>query len=256
MDVAEVRAQFDQQMRRRPTTEPGSLVEADARVTRILGRDDGWSGVIWSDLDDDVADETIAAQVARLSAWARPWEWKYYSHDRPADLPERIRAAGLRADPVESVLVAEVARVALDPVVPPGIDLVPVADQAGVDALVQVHDEVFGGSHAGIGRAILEGLHSEPPPVVAVVAVADGSPISAGRVEFPGGRDFASIWGGGTLPDWRGRGVFRALVAYRAALARDRGYRYLHVDASAQSRPTLLRFGFVELAKTIPFRAV
>ena len=77
--------------------------------------------------------------------------------------------------------------------------------------------------------------------------------ISAGRVDFPDGSDFASLWGGGTLPAWRGRGVFRSLVAYRARLARERGYRYLQVDASPDSRPILQRLGFTELATTTPF---
>lgn len=62
-----------------------------------------------------------------------------------------------------------------------------------------------------------------------------------------------SCGGGGTLPAWRGRGVFRALVAHRAALAGAAGFRYLYVDASADSRPILHRLGFVQLATTTPF---
>jgi GNAT superfamily N-acetyltransferase len=67
------------------------------------------------------------------------------------------------------------------------------------------------------------------------------------------GTDFASLWGCGTLPAWRRRGVFRALVAHRAALASAKGFRYLQVDASADSRPILQSLGFVELATTTPF---
>jgi len=48
--------------------------------------------------------------------------------------------------------------------------------------------------------------------------------------------------------------VFRALVAYRASLARERGYRYVQVDASPDSRPIFQRLGFTELAVTTPFR--
>ena len=59
--------------------------------------------------------------------------------------------------------------------------------------------------------------------------------------------------GGGTLPGWRGRGVFGSLVAHRAALASSRGFRYLQVDATPESRPILQRLGFVELATTTPF---
>jgi hypothetical protein len=42
-------------------------------------------------------------------------------------------------------------------------------------------------------------------------------------------------------------------VAYRAALASARGFRYLQVDASPESGPILTRLGFVELATTTPF---
>ncbi|MEO8330398.1 MAG: GNAT family N-acetyltransferase, partial [Candidatus Nanopelagicales bacterium] len=62
-----------------------------------------------------------------------------------------------------------------------------------------------------------------------------------------------SLWGGGTVKEWRGRGVFRSLVASRAALAADKGFRYLQVDASADSQPILERLGFMKLATTTPF---
>jgi hypothetical protein len=41
------------------------------------------------------------------------------------------------------------------------------------------------------------------------------------------GTEFATLWGGGTLPAWRSRGIYRAIVAYRANLALRRGFRYL-----------------------------
>ena len=78
-------------------------------------------------------------------------------------------------------------------------------------------------------------------------------PVCSARIEFLPHREFASLWGGGTVPHRRGRGIYRALVAYRAQLAADRGYRYLHVDASAQSRPIRERLGFVALASTTPY---
>ena len=64
---------------------------------------------------------------------------------------------------------------------------------------------------------------------------------------LPQGRAFASIWGGCTIPAFRGKGAFRAIVAARAATARQRGYAYLTVDARETSRPILERLGFVPL---------
>jgi GNAT superfamily N-acetyltransferase len=52
---------------------------------------------------------------------------------------------------------------------------------------------------------------------------------------------------------WRGRGIYRALVAHRARIAAGRGIRYLQVDASSQSRPILRRLGFVPLSTTTPY---
>ena len=40
---------------------------------------------------------------------------------------------------------------------------------------------------------------------------------------------------------WRGRGVYRALVAFRTRIAAEHGYRSLQTDASDQSRPILRR---------------
>jgi GNAT superfamily N-acetyltransferase len=77
--------------------------------------------------------------------------------------------------------------------------------------------------------------------------------VCAARINFLPGTDFAGLWGGGTLPAWRGRGIYRALVAYRARLAAERGYRYLDVDASADSEPILRRLGFRRLARTTPY---
>jgi GNAT superfamily N-acetyltransferase len=68
----------------------------------------------------------------------------------------------------------------------------------------------------------------------------------------PGTR-FAGLWGGGTVEAHRGRGIYRALVAQRARAAVDRGYRYLQVDASSQSRPILERLGFHPLSTTTPY---
>jgi GNAT superfamily N-acetyltransferase len=252
-----VLAQFNDQMRRDPAAGAGSRIERDDHVTRIVSAGDGWSGVLWSDLPAAApgaeVDAVIAAQVSWFAGVNGEWEWKYYSYDEPAGLPERLAAAGFVAEPPETLLVAEIADLDLDTRPPDGVQLVPVTDAGGAAAVVRVHDEVFGGDHRATGADIVAALGQQPRPVQAVVAMAGETPVSAARVEFPERSDFASLWGGGTRPAWRGRGVFRALVAYRAALARDRGYRYLQVDASPDSRPILQRLGFTELATTTPF---
>ena len=76
------------------------------------------------------------------------------------------------------------------------------------------------------------------------VAYVAGQPASAARIEFHPARQFAELYGGSTVPDQRGRGLYTALVAVRAQEALTRGVRFLTVDASPMSRPILERLGF------------
>jgi GNAT superfamily N-acetyltransferase len=251
MDAEAVLAAFDEQVRRHPANE--GRVEREGGVVRAVAGAGGWNGVTWSDLDEEGADAAIAAQIARFAEVPGSWEWKHYSYDRPPDLPDRLVAAGFEREPEETLLVAEIADLDLDVAPPPGVELRPVVDRDGVDTLVAVHDEVFGGDHGPLGASVLAGLTANPSTVAAVVAYAGETPISAGRVEYRAGTEFAGLWGGGTVAAWRRRGVFRALVAHRGRLAAELGFRYLQVDASPDSRPILGRLGFVELATTTPF---
>lgn len=250
MDVPAALAAFDEQLRRHPVAGPGTRVECTARVTRMVGANAGWTAVIWSDLSDTDADAVIAAEVGRA---AGPLEWKLYSHDSPADLPERLQAAGLQPEPAETLMIAEIADLELPVPARGGVRLATVTDEAGLAALLEVHRTVFGCDFPGVAEAVRASMALRPRPVEAVVAWSGDEAVSAGRIEFHEGTDFASLWGGGTLPEHRRRGVFRALVGYRAALARDRGFRYLQVDAMPASRVILERMGFHPIAETTPW---
>jgi len=241
-------AAFDEQVRRRPEPDPpDGRVEDDGHVVRHVSPD-GWNGVIWTDLDEAGADAVIADQVERFGPVS--WEWKHYSYDRPADLPERLRAAGFTPEPQETLLIAEIADLDLDVRPPPGVALRTIDDERDIAAFVEVQNAVFGGDRSALGEYLRTTLGAK---AAGVIAWAGDTPVATARLEFHAGTDFAGLWGGGTLPDWRGRGVFRALVAYRAALAAARGHRYLQVDAVAASRPILRRLGFAELCTTTPF---
>src|SRR5262249_44565855 len=140
--------------RRNPRPGPGGLVERDGGVVRVVDPD-GWSGVVWSDLDTRSADRAIDRQLARFAGLAG-WEWKHYGYDRPVDLPRRLTAAGLVPGPAEALLVAD--GLGAEPSVPPGVRLVPVTDSAGVALLLRVHREAFGHAHPALGAALLAGL--------------------------------------------------------------------------------------------------
>ena len=93
----------------------------------------------------------------------------------------------------------------------------------------------------------------DPDGLAVVVAEADATVVCAAWVRFERGTDFATLWGGATLAEWRRRGIYRATVAYRATLAAARGFQYLETDASDDSRPILEKLGFVAVTTTTPY---
>ncbi|WP_159765475.1 GNAT family N-acetyltransferase [Streptomyces sp. HM190] len=254
MDHAAVLALFDRDMREgaRPDG-PGARIERVGGVVRQVGSDIGWSGVVWSDLDEADADAAIAEQIRYFSDLGRDFEWKLYGHDLPVDLGRRLRAAGFTAAPEETLMVAEVADLTLDVDPPDGVRILPVTDAEGVAMVADVHEKAFGTDSSRMRHQLLAQLGGDTDTVVAVVALAGDEPVSAARMELLPGTRFAGLWGGGTVEEWRGRGVYRALVAHRARVAADRGYRYVQVDALARSRPILARLGFEPLTTTTPY---
>lgn len=247
---------YDSQLRRDARAsdlEAATLERHEKTVVWYGSGKDDWSGVVWSMLTDEDADAVIAEEVGRLREWGRPFEWKYFSHDHPADLPRRLEAAGLIPEDEEAVMVGAVEELDLDIEPPAGVEVRSVSNTAEVTALLDVHEEVFGARADWIGRMLERSLDVKHPPVVGVVAWADGQPVCEARVDFQEGTDFATLWGGATVPEWRGKGIYRAVVAFRGRMARDRGHRYLQVDALPTSRPILERLGFVQLTTTTPY---
>ncbi|MGW4541817.1 GNAT family N-acetyltransferase [Streptomyces chartreusis] len=254
MDHAAVLALFDRDMREGAQPDgPDARVERVGRIVRQVSSEHGWNGVVWSDLDAAGADAAIAEQIAHFSGLGREFEWELYGHDLPVDLGQRLRAAGFVGRPEETLMIGEVADLNLDAEPPEGIRILPVTDSAGVDLVAQVHEKAFGTDGSRLRHQLLARLTADADTVVAVVALAGDTPVSAARMELVPGTRFAGLWGGGTVEGWRGRGIYRALVAHRARAAVDRGYRYLQVDAMSSSRPILERLGFEPLTTTTPY---
>jgi GNAT superfamily N-acetyltransferase len=259
MDTTSDKAQrllteFDRRIRLGARPEgPGDTVERVDGVIRHCSPSGGWNAVIWSDLDEQGADAAIAAQVRHFTGLGQDFEWKLYAHDRPADLAARLLAAGFTAEPEEALMIAPVADQAIEVNPPQGVRLVPVTDAAGVQLAADVHEQAFGKDGNRHRDRLLAQLEKCPGTTFVVLAMAGDQPVSAARMELVPGTGFAGLWGGGTVEAWRGRGVYRALIAHRAEIAAERGYRFLQVDASDDSRPILRRLGFTQAGSTTPY---
>ncbi len=256
-DVAELLAAYDAQLRGRlPDKLPrGVQAERDGPLLRFFGLDNrGFVGYRdLGGLDGADLDDLIRRQVRIFAERGEPFEWKLHGHDRPADLAQRLHAAGFVPEDVETVVIARVAKVAREPRLPEAVSLREVSDRSDLDRIEAMEHAIWQCDHSWLADSLDAERTVDPEAVAIVVAEAEDAVVCAGWVRFERGSEFATLWGGGTLPAWRGRGIYRATVAYRANLAAKRGMRYLEVDASDESRPILERLGFVAVTTTTPF---
>jgi GNAT superfamily N-acetyltransferase len=258
MDRVAVLAAYNKQVRQGTAPDgTGATFEADGAVVRRLAQPGHQgSGITWSSLADADADAVIAEQVAIFGRRGESFEWKLFDYDEPADLAERLGRFGFDAEEPESLVVAEAAEVVealAGAELPAGVTARQVTDSDGVRLMGEVQELVFNDDRSDLRATILAQLEQAPEMVAIYLAMAGDLPVCAARIEFLPGTEFAGLWGGGTLPEWRRRGIYRALVRLRAELAASRGYKYLMVDASEDSRPILERVGFTRLAVTTPY---
>jgi GNAT superfamily N-acetyltransferase len=241
LDRRAVLAQYDREMREDPPPSSGATFERSGDVVRELHGDDT---ILFTRLTSASA-PTVVLEEARRSRWlARTLEWKVYDHDQPPELAELLRAAGFHPDEPETLVALDLESWQSGPL-PDGVRIREVDDLATFEDALVVSSAAFGAS----GPETLEKFRTRlaDPTARLFVAYLGDRPISAGRLELAPGRTFASLWGGGTIPEARHRGAYRALVQARAERARRGGYRYLTVDARETSRPILERLGFVPL---------
>jgi hypothetical protein len=256
MDINKLRGDFDEQVRRNVTNLRPDVAEiraADDVLCEIAVRDQGRSCVCWSDLDDSGADAAIAAQVDFFRRRGEAFEWQLLGYDEPADLGERLVRAGFVPDEEEVLLFAETARIARDVPALDGIRLVEVHDEAGVEAATSTQEDLLPGSarRARHVNRLLAGLGDER--FALVLALAGDEPVCSARIAFGPGTEFAGLYSAATRTGWRGRGIYHAIVAYRAGLAAARGLRHLRVETTTMSRPILRRLGFEPVTTTTTY---
>ena len=141
-----------------------------------------------------------------------------------------------------------------DPPLPDAVRLREVTERADMDRIAAMESAVWGADRSHLASGLERELAADPSGTTVVVAEADsGEVVCAGWIRYIQGTAFGTLWGGSTLPAWRERGIYKALVAYRAHLATTRGYALLQVDASDDSRPILQRCGFVAVTTTTPY---
>jgi hypothetical protein len=195
-------------------------------------------------------------RIDEIRAWFRSqgctkWMWTLGPSSTPTDLERHIRVD-------RDVTVIEAAghrALVLDHEPPSGPDGVDIREVRTFDAfcgLDQVQSLAFGES----AEVRAEMITSRPARWdslresgdVALLAYLDGIPV-AGATMAPLQDGVWLLLGGATIPEARGRGLYRALVRGRWAAALEHGGVAMITHAGSMSAPILLGLGFVDVGR-------
>jgi ribosomal protein S18 acetylase RimI-like enzyme len=256
-DAARLLAAYDQQLR--TDAEIAGALAADRHGPLRLATFAGGRGfVTYSDLggaDADSIGDLVRHALAHFEAdpTVSRVEWKTRGHDHAPGLHDALTASGFVPDDPESIMIGEARALAVDVPLPEGVTLRRVTEEADVRAMSATADEVFGEPVSEAGADALLHRLAGDDGMELWVAEAEGRVICTGRLEPVPGTDFAGIWGGATRPEWRGRGIYRALTAARARSALALGKTLVNSDSTEYSRPILERAGLVKVSTTTPY---
>ncbi len=251
--VSQALVEFANTVRSRPA--PGIEVTATPRYHLTLQPDfpaPGPNGVAFIRCRPEEADDVIDEVRAHVAPRHLPLMWILDPGTEPADFGDRLAARGVHPDRHGAEVGVMVLAVADAPAVPQVDGLVVVdalsSEQAFRDADA-VAREAFGSDADPDAPGFYESLERRRLNQLAggyrhvLMAVVDGEPAGTGGMTIHA-PDGAIINGGAVLPRFRGRGVYRALVAARLDLARSAGVPGVCVWGGAMSRPILERLGF------------
>jgi GNAT superfamily N-acetyltransferase len=202
-------------------------------------------------LEPGEVEQAVEDVRAFLALVERPTSsWEVSSSATPPDLVGRLESLGLVLDR-EPYVVAMVLSEAPPPA-PAGFEVRPVATADEYVAALRVQHVAFETPVEARERELEDAARNfevweSSPHSALYLAWLDGEPVAAGRATFADAG--VVLNGGATLPEARGRGAYRALVAARWDEATRRGTPALITQAGAMSRPILQRLGFEEVAE-------
>ena len=199
-------------------------------------------------LDERTADQAIREVHQYFVQEQKAYGWLTGSHSRPADLPARLRSAGL----TEAAALAGMALMDLSQAVPSNPDVSVCEVPAGE---FRAHSALLAESYGLPGEvaAYLTEMLAQAGDVLrgrAYLAYVRGhdAPVAFGNLFHLPGSALVLLGGAATLAAYRGRGVYSSMVARRLADARADGAEAAIVQAVRDtSAPICASLGFEEI---------
>ncbi len=181
--------------------------------------------VVWSNVSRPL--DLVFNEIASV---VRGWgldavHWWVTSATRPFDTEAYLLAnGGVLSDSIQ-ILALELSADVAESIVPDGIRVELVCDERSLRDAIVVETQGWGRSspeELAIGHRLSETLHNLETSIgFQIVASIDGRPVSTGCCRIEG--ELGRLYGAVTLPQFRSRGCYRAVLSSRLRQASDLG---------------------------------
>ncbi len=251
MDIEYVWRQYDR-FERREALFPGFRRYELPNLVHLVHEVSRRGFVSWSRLSMETADAAIDGELDFFAKLDMPFEWKHYGQDKPDDLKKRLESHGFAIGEDESIMALDLGDMPPSLRLESKLDIRRIADRDRLADVAAVHAAVWQENPKHLLDELAHDLSECPECIAMYAAYEEDKPVSSAWIRFPSNSPFASLWGGSTLKEFRGRGIYSAMLALRAREARRRGYAWLTIDAGPMSRPIVEKQGFHLLATSNP----
>ena len=243
MDIQDVLEIFDREQRKE-VVYPGMRREETDNVIRMIPETMHEGMIIYSDFPEKNIKDVVLNEIQYFSKLGIDFEWKAFRHDEPTGLNSVLANMGFEVEMPDSVMVYDLSEAAdwVHDEIPPAIRRISSSDE--VERVLTVQRRVWDEKLPNL-ESYLRLQMDQYPDLISIFAAYDHhEPVSSAWITYYPGSQFAGLWGGSTLPDFRNQGYYSNLLKIRMQEALQRGIRYLTVDAKPTNRPILERLGF------------
>jgi GNAT superfamily N-acetyltransferase len=252
MNQKQIRQIYDRYIRREADY-PNFTREVLPGIVRLAPRGSDEEGYIaYTHLDKSNVEAAIEAQIAYFEKLGAGFEWKLYDYDTPTDLKQRLERRGFEIGEDEAILFFDLGSLPARLRLPVQADVRRMMPGYPLDDILTIENEVWDTDHSRLVERLKRTQTEHEELISLYIAYVNDEPAAAGWIEYYPDKPVAGLWGGSTRAAFRGRGLYKALLARRAQEALQRGVSYLTVDASPMSRPILERLGFQLVAISNP----
>lgn len=195
-----------------------------------------------------MSEESIEETIDRvLEAYGNtPFGWFIGPLSTPANLRERLQAKGIANGIQMSGMVLEDLNIPIK--INPEFDVVPVSIETAIEN-ADVLAETYGmGISSDAVKVIVQGSVSSQ--IYFVYPKGSSTPVAWSNLVYIPGTHVVLLGGSATHPDWRGKNIYKSMVARRLQDARAAGANMAVIQAvKTTSAPICARLGFKEFCE-------